>query len=266
MTENNPFSLSGKRVLVTGGAMGIGMGIVKRFVDSGARVLIADKATGPAEDYIKSLPENQKGSVAVLDVDLLEDSAPDKMISEMVKKFGGIDVLVNNAGIYPTVPMLDMSPDAFDRVYRLNLKALAFTSKAAVKQMLKQKTPGKIVNIASIDSVHPSSIGLAAYDASKGGVLMFTKNFALEVAKSGITVNAIAPGGIATEGTGMSPSSSASASEEMKKMIEDFRKLIPMGRLGTPDDIAKVALFLATSASDYMTGSLVTVDGGRLLM
>lgn len=266
MAENNPFSLSGKRVLVTGGSMGIGMGIVKRFVDSGAKVLIADKATGPAETYIKSLPDNLKSSVALMSIDLLDDGAPDRMVSEMVSKFGGIDVLVNNAGIYPTVPMLEMSTDTFDKVYRLNLRALAFTSKAVAKQMIKQKTPGKIVNMASIDSVHPSSIGLAAYDASKGGVLMFTKNFALEVAKSGITVNAIAPGGIATEGTGMSPSSSGSASEEMKKLIEDFRKMIPMGRLGVPDDIAKVALFLATSASDYMTGSLVIVDGGRLLM
>lgn len=245
--------------------MGIGMGIVRRFVDAGAKVLIADKATGPAEDYIRSLPENVRHSVSVIDVDLLNEDAPDLMVSEMVKEFGGIDILVNNAGIYPTVPMLEMSPEQFDRVYRLNLKALAFTSKAVARQMIKQKTPGKIVNIASIDSVHPSSIGLAAYDASKGGVLMFTKNFALEVAKSGITVNAIAPGGIATEGTGMAPSG-GKASAEMQKMLEEFKKQIPMGRLGKPDDIAKVAVFLSSSASDYMTGSLVVVDGGRLLM
>ncbi len=261
----NPFSLMGKRALVTGGAMGIGMGIVKRFVDSGAKVLVADKVIGPVEKYISSLPESNRRSVSVMDVDLLDVEAPDLMLSEMVKDFGGIDILVNNAGIYPTVPMLDMSPEQFDKVYHLNLRALAFTSKAAAKQMIKQKTNGKIVNIASIDSIHPSSIGLAAYDASKGGVLMFTKNFALEVAKSGITVNAIAPGGIATEGTGMSGSGNP-ASEEIRRMLEDFKKQIPMGRMGTPDDIAKVAVFLASSASDYMTGSLVVVDGGRLLM
>ena len=244
--------------------MGIGMGIVRRFVDSGAKVLIADKATEPAEKYMKSLPDKIRKSVAVTEADLLQEEAPEHMISEIVDEFGGIDILVNNAGIYPTVPMLEMTTDQFDRVYRLNLRALAFTSKAAAKQMIKQKIHGKIVNIASIDSVHPSSIGLAAYDASKGGVLMFTKNFALEVAKAGITVNAIAPGGIATEGTGMAPG--GKQSEQMQKMIEEFRKQIPMGRMGSPDDIAKVAVFLASGASDYMTGSLVTVDGGRLLM
>ena len=263
MEVENPFSLKGKRALVTGGAMGIGMGIVRRFVDSGAKVLIADKVTEPAEKYVDSLPSNMKGSVSVIGVDLLSEDAPSHMASEMVKRMGGIDVLVNNAGIYPTVPMLEMSTELFDKVYRLNLRALAFTSQSIVREMVKQKTHGKIINIASIDSVHPSSIGLAAYDASKGGVLMFTKNFALEVAKYGINVNAIAPGGIATEGTGMV---GGKQSEEMKKMLEEFKKLIPMGRMGTPDDIAKVAVFLASNASDYMTGSLVVVDGGRLLM
>lgn len=264
MEEMNPFSLKGKRALVTGGAMGIGMGIVRRFVDSGAKVLIADIATEPAEKYIGELPKNLKDSVSVMNVDLLKEDAPNKMISEMVKEMGSIDILVNNAGIYPTVPMLEMSADLFDKVYKLNLKALAFTSQAVAKQMIKQKKPGKIVNIASIDSVHPSSIGLAAYDASKGGVLMFTKNFALEVAKHNINVNAIAPGGIATEGTGMAPG--GKQSEEMKKMLEEFRAHIPMGRMGTPDDIATVAVFLTSGASNYMTGSLVVVDGGRLLM
>ena len=263
MEVSNPFSLRGKRALVTGGAMGIGMGIVRRFVDSGAKVLIADKVTEPAEKYAESLPGNMKGSVSVMGVDLLSEDAPSHLVSEMVKRMGGIDVLVNNAGIYPTVPMLEMSTELFDKVYRLNLRALAFTSQAIVREMVKRKTHGKIINIASIDSVHPSSIGLAAYDASKGGVLMFTKNFALEVAKYGINVNAIAPGGIATEGTGMA---GGKQSEEMKKMLEEFKKLIPMGRMGTPDDIAKVAVFLASNASDYMTGSLVVVDGGRLLM
>ncbi len=264
MESVNPFSLKGKRALVTGGAMGIGMGIVKRFVDSGARVLIADKVTEPAKKYIEDLPRNMKDSVSVMSIDLLNEDAPEHMISEIVKDMGGIDILVNNAGIYPTVPMLEMKGDLFDKVYKLNLRALAFTSQAVAKQMIKQKAPGKIVNIASIDSVHPSSIGLAAYDASKGGVLMFTKNFALEVAKYHINVNAIAPGGIATEGTGMAPG--AKQSEEMKNMLEEFKSHIPMGRMGTPDDIARVAVFLASGASDYMTGSLVVVDGGRLLM
>lgn len=261
--ERNPFSIAGKRALVTGGSMGIGMGIVKRFLDAGARVLIADKETRPAEAYMKSLPKEVKERLSILEVDLLDEEAPTKMISWMIEEYGGIDILVNNAGIYPAVPMLEMKPELFDTVYRINLRALAFTSRAAAKRMIEDKVPGKIINIASIDSVHPSQIGLAAYDASKGGVLMFTKNFALELANYGITVNAIAPGVISTEGTG--PSSPNIPEEQLEKMLEEVRKKIPLKRMGVPDDIAKVTLFMASSGSAYMTGSLVIVDGGILL-
>ena len=266
MQETNPFLLNGKRVLVTGGSMGIGMGIVKRFVAAGARVLIADKATEPAQKYINSLQSSLRSSVAVVNVDLTEQSAPEAMIAEMVRIFGGIDILVNNAGIYPMAPMMEMKPELFDKVYTLNLKAAAFTCREAARQMIKQGTGGKIVVIASIDSIHPSSVGLAAYDSSKGGVLMFTKNFALEVAKYGINVNAIAPGGIATEGSSLSSPMSKMSKEEIEKITAGFIAQIPPGRMGLPDDIAKVAMFLASSAADYMTGSLVVVDGGRLLM
>jgi len=266
MQETSPFILRGKRVLVTGGSMGIGMGIVKRFVSSGSKVLIADKEIGPAQNYIKTLDSSVKDNVSTINVDLTDQNAPETMIAEMVKVFGGIDVLVNNAGIYPMVPMLEMKPDLFDRVYTLNLKAAAFTCREAAKQMIKQGSGGKIVVIASIDSIHPSSVGLAAYDSSKGGVLMFTKNFALEVAKYGINVNAIAPGGIATEGASLSSPLSKLSKEEIEKITAGFIAQIPLGRMGIPDDIAKVTMFLASNAADYMTGSLVVVDGGRLLM
>lgn len=266
MQETSPFLLDGKRVLVTGGSMGIGMGIVKRFVSAGAKVLIADKAVEPAQNYIKGLETSLKNNVAVINVDLMDQNAPEVMIAKMVNLFGGIDVLVNNAGIYPMVPVMDMKPDLFDKVYTLNLKAAAFTCREAAKQMIKQGSGGKIVVIASIDSIHPSSVGLAAYDSSKGGVLMFTKNFALEVARYGINVNAIAPGGIATEGTSLSSPMNKLSREEIEKITAGFIAQIPLGRMGMPDDIAKVAIFLASSASDYMTGSLVVVDGGRLLM
>lgn len=265
MQDNNPFSIAGKRVLVTGGSMGIGMGIVKRFLNSGARVMIADKASKPALKFIESLPEDDRINISFMEVDLLDEGAPRRMINEIVKKFGGIDVLVNNAGIFPAVPMLEIKTETFERVCRLNLQALAFTSSEAAKEMIRQGVRGRIINIASIDSFHPSAVGLAAYDASKGGVLMFTKNFALETAPHGITVNAIAPGGIATEGA--TPATAKEMDPEfMKKMLDRFVKLIPLGRMGVPDDIAKVAVFLASSASDYMTGETVVVDGGRLLM
>ena len=251
--------MKGKRTIVTGGAMGIGRGIVNRFVEAGARVLVVDRAADKLKLTVDEL--SKQGEVFGLEIDLLDEDAPERIVSEAVKKLGGIDVLVNNAGIYPTVPMMNMTKELFDKVYHLNLKVLAFLSKAAAAQMIRQGAGGKIVNIASIDSVHPSSVGLAAYDASKGGVLMFTKNFALEMAPHGILVNAIAPGGIATEGASM-PSQS---SEQMKAMMEAFIRMIPVGRIGQPDDIAKAAVFLASSAADYMAGSLIIVDGGRLL-
>jgi len=138
-----------------------------------------------------------------------------------------------------------------------------FMSKAAAAQMVKQGRGGKIVNIASIDSLHPSMPGLAAYDTSKGGVLMFTKALALEMGPHGITVNAIAPGGITTEGASV-PMQSMSP-DQLKQLTEQFMKMIPLGRMGMPDDIAKAAVFLASPAADYMTGDIIVVDGGRLL-
>ena len=122
-----------------------------------------------------------------------------------------------------------------------------------------------IVNIGSIDSVHPSRVGLAAYDASKGGVAMFTKNFALEMAEHGVRMNAILPGGITTEGTSAPLEGSGMTPEQLEQMLQEIVAEIPLRRMGEPDDIATVAVFLASPASAYMTGELVVVDGGALL-
>jgi 2-dehydro-3-deoxy-D-gluconate 5-dehydrogenase len=176
-----------------------------------------------------------------------------------------VDILVNNAGIYPLIPLLDQSRESWQRAIDVNLTGVAFASKAAARQMIEQRTGGTIINIASIDSLHPSMVGLASDDSSKGGVLMFTKSFALEVAPHGVTVNAIAPGGIATEGTAAPLEESDMTEEEMQAMIEQFDAAIPLRRMGVPDDIAKVALFLASPAAGYVTGELIVVDGGRLL-
>jgi 2-deoxy-D-gluconate 3-dehydrogenase len=131
--------------------------------------------------------------------------------------------------------------------------------------MVEQGRGGTIINISSIDAFRPSMVGLAAYDASKGGVLMFTKNLALELGPKGIRVNGIAPGGITTEGASKPLAESGMSEEQMKAMTEEFTARIPLGRMGVPDDIAKVAVFLASSAAGYMTGETVIVDGGRLL-
>lgn len=259
VTDWGPFGLKGRNALITGAAMGIGYGIAERFVEAGANVMIAD--VSPTVEAAAARLNGGMAKSVVLDVS--DDEAAAAAVQKFVDEFGTIDILVNNAGIYPTSPVLEMTPEFFDRVIDVNLRGLVFMSKAAAMQMVKQGKGGKIVNVASIDSVHPSMPGLAAYDASKGGVLMFTKNFALEVAPHNITVNAIAPGGITTEGASR-PMQGLTA-EQMEMMTKEFVRQVPLGRFGAPDDIAKVAVFLASPAADYMTGALVVVDGGRLL-
>ena len=256
--------LEGKIAVVTGGATGIGLGIAKRFAEAGAKVLIVDIDGRQAQFAADNLSKSSD-SVVAMQVDIAQEDAGERIIAKCIETFKTIDILVNNAGIFPQVPMLEMAPDLFDKVYRINLKGLAFTAKAAALKMIEGGKGGKIINIASIDAFHPSMIGLAAYDASKGGVVMFTKSLALELGKYGIHVNAIAPGGIQTEGTSKPLEGSKLTGEQMKKMMDDFTKRIPLGRMGMPDDIAKVAVFLASSYSDYITGETIIVDGGMLL-
>jgi len=260
-TANNPFDISGKSSIITGGAMGIGFGIARRFVQAGANVLVADIDRKVVEATADSLQGNP-GKAVAMQIDVSQNDAGDKMVERCVDEFGSLDILLNNAGIFPSVPMLEMEPALFDKVIAVNLRGLAFASKAAAAQMIKQGRGGRIINIASIDSIHPSMVGLAAYDASKGGVAMFTKNFALEVAPYNIQVNAIAPGAIITEGAGRQDDKTE---EEIKQIFDEFTKMIPLGRAGEPDDIAKAAVFLASPAADYITGEMIVVDGGRLL-
>lgn len=260
---NSPFDIAGKSVIVTGGAMGIGFGIVHRYVEAGANVLIADLDGDLAAKRAAEL--DGPGKTASMAVDVAEPGVGERLVDECVSHFGSVDILVNNAGIYPQTPMLELTRETWQKVIDINLTGLAFVSKAVGKKMMEQGTGGKIINVASIDSLHPSMVGLAAYDSSKGGVLMFTKSFALEMGPHGVTVNAIAPGGINTEGTAAPLEGSAMTPEQMQAMIEQFLAGIPLRRMGEPDDIAKVALFLASPASDYMTGELVVVDGGALL-
>lgn len=263
-TRSDIFDISGKNAVITGGAMGIGFGIARRFVEAGANVVIADVNLEAAEAAANRLSDGP-GKAVAMRADVSQDDSGDKMVERCVNEFGSVNILVNNAGIFPSVPMLDMQPALFDKVMAINLKGLAFACKAAASQMIKQGHGGKIINIASIDSLHPSMVGLAAYDASKGGVLMFTKNFALEVAPHNILVNAIAPGGIATEGTSDPLEGGKMTKEELEQVMEGFKKMIPLGRMGEPDDIAKATVFLASPAADYMTGEMIVVDGGRLL-
>jgi NAD(P)-dependent dehydrogenase (short-subunit alcohol dehydrogenase family) len=254
-TPFGPYGLEGRRTVVTGAAMGIGFGIARRFLEAGADVLAVDldaAALGAAVDRLRG----GGARISACTADISSTDAGDVVVAAAHEAFGGIDVLVNNAGIFPQSPLLELEPALLDRVLGVNLRGLVLLSQAVARDMVAAGIRGAVVNIASIDAVHPSMVGLAAYDASKGGVWMFTKSLALELAPHGIRVNAIAPGGVRTEGTGAMP----------QEVLADFiARKIPLGRMGDPDDIALPALFLASDAAAYMTGSLLVVDGGTLL-
>jgi 2-dehydro-3-deoxy-D-gluconate 5-dehydrogenase len=265
-TTWGPFSVEGQAVIITGGAMGIGLGIAKRFVEGGANVVLADLDEAALQRSSKALSSVGPGKVTTLQVDVGRDEAGVMCVKRCLESFGRLDVLVNDAGIFPQVPALKMSTELFDKVQRVNVRGLVFISQAVGRHFAETKQGGRIINIGSVDSLHPSMVGLAAYDTSKGGVLMFTKSFALEMAPYGVTVNAILPGGVATEGTSKPLEGSGMSKEQMEAMMSGFiNTKIPMKRMGQPDDMAGAAIFFASKAASYVTGAALVIDGGMLL-
>lgn len=260
--------LSGKTAIVTGGAVGIGRGIAERLHEAGASVVIADIDRDAAEGSAALLEERRAGSALAVHADVADVESVAAMVQATVDSFGGVDVLVNNAGIFPFAPLAQMSEDDFMRVIDVNLRGVYLCTKAVSEQMIEQGRGGRIVNVTSIDALHPSAIGLAHYDASKHGAWGFTKNVALELAEHRIWVNAIAPGGVLTPGVIalQAPTDPAPEAERPESEVVDaITQRIPMKRLGEPDEIGRVALFLASDLASYMTGSQVVVDGGLLL-
>lgn len=262
---NELVNLSGKTAIVTG-AVGIGYGIAYRLAEAGANVMIASRSKEEVDDTVKKLADAGL-KVKGIQTDVSKEEDVRNMVKETVLAYGSVDVLVNNAGIYPSIPVMEMTLQDFEKVLSVNLNGVFLCTKYSAEQMIKQGNGGKIINITSIDALHPSSVGLAHYDASKHGVWGFTKNSALELSPHKIWVNAIAPGGILTPGVEKLQKEMpiAGSETEMQKVLESFLSRIPMQRLGDPDDIGKAALFLASDMSSYMTGTQIVVDGGVLL-
>lgn len=252
--------LKGKTAIVTGGAMGIGLGIAYRLAEAGANVVIADVNEEVGAQAVQEVTDRD-WNAAFIKTDVSVEADVLSAVAFAEKTYGGIDILVNNAGIYPIIPVMQMTAVDFEKIVAVNLKSVFLFTKAASEVMIKQGRGGKIINITSIDALHPSSVGLAVYDASKHGLWGFTKNTALELAPHNIQVNALAPGGINTPGAG----SGGPKTPEIEAIQKKFLEKIPMKRMGEPDDIGKVALFLASDLSSYMTGSQIVVDGGVLL-
>jgi len=257
--------LTGKSAVVTGGATGLGYAITLRLAQAGAFVFIADIDPAAAEEAVNGLKGyGYKAACAKCDV-TREDEVRD-MVEVAARETGGVDILVNNAGIYPRIPLTQMTAKDFERVLSVNMTGTFLCSRYVCQKMMEQKKGGSIINIASIEALHPAAAEMTAYDASKGGVLMLTKSMARELGRQNIRVNAIAPGGIKTKGMqNVIGITSAEQKKAQFKELKRFMSRMALGRLGAADEVAKVALFLASEMSSYMTGSLVVVDGGYLI-
>jgi 2-deoxy-D-gluconate 3-dehydrogenase len=261
------FDLSGKGAVVTGGAMGIGQGIAFRLAEAGAGVMVADIDLKVATQTVEQI-EARGSKAQAIRADVSSATDAEKMAQATVDAFGSLDILVNNAGVFPTSRFLDTSEELWDKVLDIDLKGAFLYSQAAARVMIKAGHGGKIINIASMEALRPMGAH-APYSASKSGLAMLTKSMALELAADKILVNAVAPGGIQTLGAAGWVTSMRQTlgmtEEELEKFGQAFLQRMPMGRMGRPDDIAKVVLFLASGAADFVTGELILVDGGYLL-
>jgi 2-dehydro-3-deoxy-D-gluconate 5-dehydrogenase len=259
------FNLTGKSIIVTGGAMGIGEGIALRLAEAGASVMVMDMEKEAAAKTVKSI-QAKGGKAEFIIADSRKVNDAEKVIKAAVEAFGCLDILVNNAGIYPVAPALQVSEEIWDNVFDTNLKGMFFFSQCAAREMIRAGRGGKLINLASIDGINPGE-GRLIYGASKAGVINLTKALALELSPYKILVNAIAPGAIHTPGLVQILDIYARVAGISAEALEaaDAKTSTPLGYYGQPDDIAKGVLFLASEASNYMTGHTLVMDGGKLL-
>lgn len=248
-------NLKGKVAIVTGGNSGIGAAIVLELAKQGANIVIDylshKESTDALEKQVASLGDQALGVKA----DVSQISDLQKLIDAAVKQFGKLDILVNNAGIETRTSILDTTEEQYEKVLRVNLKSAFFGTQIAAKQMIRQKTGGKIINISSVHEDWPMPNNVA-YCLSKGALRMLTRTAALELAKENIQIINVAPGAVATPINQVTMKNPA--------LMEKLNEAIPMGRMAKPEEIAKVVAFLASSGASYMTATTVFVDGGMM--
>lgn len=245
------FDVSGKVVLVTGGTRGIGRMIAQGFVRNGARVYVSSRKPEACEQAARELSES--GTCVAIPADVARTEGWTAIVEGMTNHEGHIDVLVNNAGATWGAPLEEYPMSGWDKVYDLNVRGLFFLVQKALPLLRKSPSqPARIINIASINGLAPSDNDVFAYSSSKAAVIMLTRQLAKHLAKENILVNAVAPGPFQTD--------------MMKQTLADrgdeYPSRCPLGRLGKPEDIAGVAIFLAADASAYLTGAVIPCDGG----
>ena len=253
MTSRNLFNLKGKVALVTGGNGGLGLGMALGLAEAGANIAIAARNPDKTSDAIKQIEGVGVRAISV-PTDVTKETEIESMISQTLDKLGQIDILVNNSGVTMRKEPEDLSGDEWDHVLNVNLRACFLASKTVYPHM-RDRGSGKIINIGSMTSIFGGGGSGAPYSSSKGGIVQLSKSLAVAWAKDNIQSNAILPGWFTTELTAAIP-------ERQKERYQLISSRIPAGRWGDPEELAGVAVFLASPASDYVTGSVIAVDGG----
>ena len=271
------YDLSGKVALVTGagGERGIGRAVARRLAAEGAHVAVNDVdgqrgeagAWGGVDSVVREIRATGREAVGVT-ADVSDAAQVEEMAARVVKRFGRIDILVNNAGSRPgrdRVPVVDLEQEAWDAVYRVNVKGVFLCARAAARRMIDQGKGGKIVNVSSSRGKQGAAL-YAAYASSKFAVIGFTQSLALELAPHRINVNAVCPGMVDTERIGLIAAAmrpeGESAEEHHARMLRERALQVPLGRVAEAEDVAKTVAFLASPESDYLTGLSISVTGG----
>ena len=259
------FDLEGRVAIVTGGAKGIGRGIAENLALAGAAVVIADV------DQPESVACEQgivaAGGVArAIGCDMSDEDSINELVANTIDALGHLDIVVNNAAIYPMSPISEMSTELWDKVLGVNLRGVFLLTRAAMPRLKEAGPNGRLINISSIDT-WKSYVGMGHYDASKGGIEAFTRSCALELAEHGVTANAIAPGAVKTPGSLTVRGNLARERGDPNTDVVDaeFATRIPLGAWASPDDIGQATVLLATPAAHYITGQTIYVDGGLKL-
>jgi glucose 1-dehydrogenase len=245
--------LEGKTVLITGGSQGIGQGIAFRLAEEGANIAVDYVGNSESADATVAQIQKRGRRALAVQADISSVDQIHSMMKQVVDSLGGVDVLINNAGVEKHASIWEVTEHDYDLVLTINLKGAFFASQAFVQHRMAVKKPGKIINVSSVHEELPFP-HFTSYCASKGGMKMMMRNLSIEVAPFGITVNNIAPGAIET------PINTALLNDppKLKALLDN----IPLARLGQVSDVAGVAAFLASSDADYITGTTVVVDGG----